>query len=163
MVMSANGSKKLQLVNPVYDNASLAYKGNQLDYDKLSEWENVYHDELKNFNAQNLTALNFFNESIEQGVKSNKIRMFSKNDLTSIVKLGKYKQVFYHLSDDRTIELKEYEGTLNLKETIFKNNDNANTIGLYAISQFGLYNFSPYFGILFNEFDTEKGIYSLFG
>lgn len=143
----------LKLVNSIHDNLSLAYRGNELDYTKISDWGNVYEYCNNVFSDKNIFILNDISINIKWLKLSNDITILDKQQLDYIIKNGSYNKEPYLLHDDKFSHVNNYGTTLLIKETIFTNKRNSNVIAFFAVSQYTslITGFSPYFGILLND------------
>lgn len=143
----------LKLVNPIYDNLSLAYHENELDYTKIRDWSSVYEYCNNVFSDKNILILNDISINIKRLTLSNDITIFDKQQLNYIIKNGAYNNAPYLLYDDKFNYVNKHGTTLLIKETIFTNNRNSNVIAFFAASQYNslVTGFSPYFGMLLND------------
>lgn len=151
----------LKLVNPIYDNLSLAYHNNELDYTKIRDWSSVYEYCANVFNDKNMLILNDIDINIKRLTLSNDIIIFDRQQLNYIIKKGAYNNEPYLLYDDKFNHVNKHGTTLLIKETIFTNKRNSNVIAFFAVSQYTslVTGFSPYFGVVLSEL---KVIHKLF-
>lgn len=143
----------LKLVNPIHDNLSMAYHGNELDYTKISDWGSIYEYCNNVFSDKNIMILNDININIKRLKLSNDITILDKQQLNYIIKNGAYNNAPYLLYDDKFNYVNKHGTTLLIKETIFTNNRDSNVIAFFAASQYNslVTGFSPYFGMLLND------------
>lgn len=146
----------LKLVNPIHDNLSLAYRGNELDYTKIRDWYSVYEYCTSVFNDKNIMILNDISRNIKRLKLSNDITILDKQQLNYIIKNGAYNEEPYLLYDDKFNYVNKHGTTLLIKETIFTNKRDSNVIAFFAISQYTslIAGYSPYFGMLLNDLST---------
>lgn len=151
----------LKLVNPIHDNLSLAYRGNELDYTKISDWNSVYEYCNNIIDNKKILILNDINRNIKRLKLSNDITIIDKQQLNHIINNGAYNKEPYLLYDDKFNYVNKHGTSLLFKETIFTNKRDSNVIAFFAISQYTslVTGFSPYFGIMFSEL---KVIHKLF-
>lgn len=146
----------LKLVNPIYDNLSLAYRGNELDYTKIRDWGSIYEYCNNVFSDKHIMILNDIMINIKRLTLSNDITIFDKQQLTYVINNGAYNKEAYLLYDDKFNYVNKHSTSLLIKETIFTNKRDSNVIAFFAISQYNslVTGFSPYFGVLLNELNT---------
>lgn len=146
----------LKLVNPIHDNLSLAYHGNELDYTKITDWGSVYKYCNNSIDDKKILILNDIDRNIKRITLSNDITIFNKQQLNSIINKGAYNKEPYLLYDDKFNHVNKYDTSLLIKETIFTNKHDNNVIAFFAVSQYASLTtgFSPYFGMLLNDLNT---------
>lgn len=146
----------LKLVNPIHDNLSLAYRGNELDYTKITDWNSVYEYCNNIISNEKILILNDISRNIKRLKLSNDITILDKQQLNYIIKNGAYNEEPYLLYDDKFNYVNKHGTTLLIKETIFTNKRDSNVIAFFAISQYTslVTGFSPYFGMLLNDLNT---------
>lgn len=146
----------LKLVNPIYDNLSLAYHNNELDYTKITDWDGVYKYCNKVISNEKVLILNDISRNIKRLKLSNDITILDKQQLNYIIKNGAYNNESYLLYDDKFKHVNNHGANLLIKETIFTNKHDNNVIAFFAVSQYTSLTtgFSPYFGMLLNDLNT---------
>lgn len=146
----------LKLVNPIHDNLSLAYRGNELDYTKITDWNSVYEYCNNIISNEKILILNDISRNIKRLKLSNGITILDKQQLNYVINNGAYNNEDYLLYDDKFNYVNKHGTSLLIKETIFTNKQDSNVIAFFAISQYNslVTGFSPYFGVLLNELNT---------